>query len=149
MVQWSRQDIQNAQCEISQFLQVPTELCVESQERLTRFLVTIKERGYTIFPDYPGQWDGTCNYNFVITGKNNSEYAKDPSRRSINSVDMCLNRALIRIFCKMMPIVALLTTESELFSAVLNAMDMMFAYHILISMLKLILHSFYKVIVLI
>jgi hypothetical protein len=35
----------------------------------------------------------------------------------------------------MMPIVALLTTEAEFFAAVLEAQDMMFAYHIMTSML--------------
>ena len=34
----------------------------------------------------------------------------------------------------MMPIVALSTTESELYSAVLTAMDMMFAYYIVVSL---------------
>ncbi|MGK3758043.1 MAG: hypothetical protein ACI8RD_010357, partial [Bacillariaceae sp.] len=46
-----------------------------------------------------------------------------------------LNNALIKMFCKMMPIVALLTTEAEFFAAVLEAQDMMFAYHIMTSML--------------
>ena len=34
----------------------------------------------------------------------------------------------------MMPIIALSTTESELFLAVLTTMDMVFAYHIMISL---------------
>ena len=134
MAQWSRPDIQNAQYEISQFLQAPTEECVEAQERLTRFIVTTKERGYTISPDDPGKLDGTSNYQFVITGESDFEYIKDLSCRSINSGATYLNGALIRIFCKMMPIIALSTTKSELFSAVSNVMDMMFAYHIMISL---------------
>ena len=71
MAQWSRLDIQNAQCEISQFLHAPTEVCVEAQERLTHFLVIAKEQGYTISPDYHGQWDCTRDLNFVIIGEIN------------------------------------------------------------------------------
>ena len=74
---------------------MPTEVCVEAQERLTRFIVTMKERGYTISPDDPGQWDGTSNHQFIITGESDSEYAKDLSCRSINSGATHLNEALI------------------------------------------------------
>lgn len=41
---------------------------------------------------------------------------------------------LIKMFSKMMPIVALLSTEAELYAAVLTAIDMTFVYHILILM---------------
>ena len=71
---------------------------------------------------------------FRIRGESDSEYAKDPSQRSVNSDATYLNEALIRIFCKMMPIIALLTTELELYSAVLTAMDIMFAYYIVVSL---------------
>ena len=37
-------------------------------------------------------------------------------------------------YSKMMPIVALSTTEAELYSAVLIAQDMMFVYHVLLRM---------------
>lgn len=96
--------------------------------------MTTKEHGYTISSDNPRRWDGTSSYKFIITGKRDSEYVKDPSHQSINNRAMYLNRALIRIFCKMMPTVALSKTESELFLAILTAMDMMFAYHIMISL---------------
>ena len=79
MVQWSRPDIQNSQDETSQFLQAPTEVCVEAQEWLKYFIVRTKERGYTISSDNPGIWDSTSNYKFIITSKSDSKYAKDPS----------------------------------------------------------------------
>jgi hypothetical protein len=99
------------------------------------YIVSTKDRGYTIRPDNPGSWDRTRDYLFFITGESDSNYAKDHSRRSVNGGCTYLNNALIKMFCKMMPIVALSTTEAELFAAVLEAQDMMFAYHIMTSML--------------
>tara|TARA_B100000780_G_scaffold239015_1_gene180618 strand:- start:385 stop:4227 length:3843 start_codon:yes stop_codon:yes gene_type:complete len=134
MAQWTRIDVQNAQREVCQFLDKPTKECLEYQDRLTNFLVATENRGHTIMPDHAGEWDGTRNYLFKVRGESDSEYAKDPSRRSVNAGCTYLNGALIRMFSKMMPVVALSTTEAELYAAVLTAMDMMFIYHSMISM---------------
>jgi hypothetical protein len=135
MVRWSRLDCQNATRECSQFMQKATKKCIDHLDRLCNFIVSTKERGYTIRPDKPGTWDGTRDFLFYITGESDSNYAKDHSRRSVNGGCTRLNNALIKMFCKMMPIVALSTTEAELFAAVLEAQDMMFAYHIMTSLL--------------
>jgi hypothetical protein len=135
MVRWSRLDCQNATRECSQFMQKATRKCVDHLDRLCNYIVSTKERGYTIRPDNPGSWDGTRDYLFKISGESDSNYAKDPTRRSVNAGCTYLNGALIRMFCKMMPIVALSTTEAELFAAVLEAQDMMFAFYIMTSML--------------
>ena len=41
------------------------------------------------------------------------------------------------MFSKMMPVVALSTTEAELYAAVLTAMDMMLTYHIMVVSMRL------------
>jgi hypothetical protein len=69
-----------------------------------------------------------------ISGKCDSEYAKHSSRRSVNAGITYLEGAPVKQFSKMMPIVALSTTEAELYAAVLTAQDMMFVYHILTNM---------------
>ena len=135
MVRWSRLDCQNPTRESSQFMKKSTRMCISHLDRLCNFIVSTKERGYTIRQDNPGSWDGTRDFLFYIEGESDSNYAKDHSRRSVNGGCTWLNGALIRMFCKMMPIVALSTTEAELFAAVLEAQDMMFAYHIMTSML--------------
>jgi hypothetical protein len=134
MVRWTRLDCQNACRECSQFMQKATKKCSEHLDRLCNYIVSTKNRGYTIRPDNPGTWDGTRNYLFKISGESDSNYAKDPTRRSVNGGCTYLNGALIKMFCKMMPIIALSTTEAELFAAVLQAQDLMFAYHIMISL---------------
>ena len=45
-----------------------------------------------------------------------------------------LEGAIVKQYSKMMPIVALSTTEAKLYSAVLTAQDMMFVYHVLLGM---------------
>ena len=42
-----------------------------------------------------------------------------------------MERAIVKQFSKMMPIVALSTTEAETYSAVMTAQDMMFVYHVM------------------
>jgi hypothetical protein len=116
-------------------MQKATRKCIYHLDRLCNYIVSMNERGYTIRPDNPGTWDGTRYFLFFITGESDSNYAKDHSRRSVNVGCTRLNEALIKKNCTMMPIIALLTTEAELFAAVLEAQDMMFAYHIMTSML--------------
>ena len=79
MVRWSRKDCQNVMREISQFLEAPTQKCLDAQKRLTNFIIATKDQGYTIKPYDPGGWDGKSNYVFTISGESDSEYAKDPS----------------------------------------------------------------------
>lgn len=134
MVQWSWLDCINPQRELSQHLNKPTDACMEAQQRMINFIVGTEARGYTNKPDNPGSWDGSPDYVFKISGESDSEYAKDPSRRSVNSGETFLCGALVKMFSKMMPVVALSSMEAELYSIVLTAMDMVFVYHIMRSM---------------
>ena len=45
-----------------------------------------------------------------------------------------LDGAIVKQYSKMMPIVALSTTEAELYSAVITAQDMMFVYHVVVGL---------------
>ena len=100
--------------------------------RVMNHIVSTKELGYTFKPDSFGQWDGKRGTRkFKILGKCDSEYAKQSSRHSVNAGITYLEGAIVKQFSKMMPIVALSTTEAELYSAVLTAQDMMFVCYIL------------------
>ena len=81
---------------------------------MTDFIVGTAKRGYTVKPENPGKWDGTRDYLFKIVGESDSEYAKHPSCRSVNSGATFLNGALIRMWCRMMPVIVLSTCEAEL-----------------------------------
>ena len=67
-------------------------------------------------------------------GKLDSEFGKHSSRRSVNAGIAYLDGAIVKQYSKMMPIVALSTTEAELYSAVITAQDMMFVYHVVVGL---------------
>ena len=134
MMRWSRPDVLNATRELSRYMQSANKDCIKASKRVMNYIVSTKEKGYTFKPDQPDSWDGKNTRRFKIMGKCDSEYAKDISRRSVNAGITYLEGAVIKQFSKMMPIVALSTTEAELYSAVLTSQDMMFAYHIMINM---------------
>ena len=104
---------------------------MEHLEQVCHFIVKTKKRGFTIKPDNPGSWDGTRDYEFIILGECDSNFAKDPTGRSVGSGCTFLCGAVVKIFLKMIPIMVLSTTKSELYDAVLEAIDMVFAYHIM------------------
>ena len=90
--------------------------------RVMNFIVATRMLGFTFKPDRPHSWDGKRDSRiFIIMGKSNSEYAKQSSRKSVNAGITYLEGAIVKQFSKHMPIVALSTTEAELYAAVLTA----------------------------
>lgn len=132
VVRFSRPDVMNSIREASQFMREATVKCMEQLERTIYFVLATADKGLVIAPT--DRWDGTRDFLFKIMGESDSEYAKDPSRKSVNCGCTWLNGVVVKMFSKMMPIVALSTTEAELFAAVLTAQDMMFVYHIVTSL---------------
>ena len=102
--------------------------------RVMSYIVGTKNLGFTFRPDHPNSWDGSRERLFVVMGKSDSEFGKHSSRRSVNAGITYLEGAIVKQYSKMMPIVALSTTEAELYSAVLTAQDMMFVYHVMLGM---------------
>ena len=70
----------------------------------------------------------------MIMRKSDSKFGKHSSRRSVNAGIPYLQGAIVKQSSKMMTIVALSTTEAELYLAVLTAQDMMCVYHVLLGM---------------
>jgi hypothetical protein len=101
-----------------------------AMKRVMKYCVATPHRGMELKPSRT--WDGIDkNFLFRISGMSDSEYAKDPSRKSVNGWAVFLENAPVSIKSKMMPIVALSVTEAELFAAVQCAQDMMHAMRIL------------------
>ena len=132
MMRWSRPDIMNAVRETSKFMKQASLTHMVAMLRIMRYCVGTKEDGLMIKPE--GSWDGSREYQFEITGKSDSEYAKDSSRKSVNGWSTYMNGSPISFRSRMMPIIALSVTEAELFSAILCVQDMMFIMRILNSM---------------
>ena len=132
MMRWSRPEVMNRVRECSRYMSGAVMAHIAAMKRTMRYVVATPNRGLTLKPF--GRWDGSKNYEFVIEGWSDSEYAKDASRRSVNGWSTFLNGAPVSYRSKMMPIVALSVTEAELFSAVLCAQDMLFVMRIVNSL---------------
>ena len=132
MTRWTRPEIYNSVRELSRYLGKCTKEHLRAMKRAMNYCVKTKDLGITFEPER--KWDGTENHEFTITGKSDSEYAKDTSRRSVNGWSVFLEGAPISYKSKMMPVIALSVTEAELFAAVQCAQDMMFAMRVMTSM---------------
>jgi hypothetical protein len=97
------------------------------------YCVATSKRGIKIAPNT--RWDGSPDFKFVISGRADSDDAKDlETRRSVSGIITFLCGAVITMRSKMMPMVALSVTEAELFAAVMTAQDMLFIMRIVESM---------------
>lgn len=128
-MRWSGPETMNAVKEISKFMSRATERHVSAMIRILRYCVSTEKRGFMLKPN--AQWDGSPIFEFTITGKSSLEFGKDESRRSENGWSTFMNDASISYKSRMMPIVAILVTEAELFAATLCAQDMMFETRVL------------------
>ena len=114
----------NAVRETSKFMMRANQTHMAAMLRVMKYCVSTGTDGLILKPK--GDWDRTENFQFEIVGKSDSEYAKDDSRRSVNGWSTFLNESSVSFRSKMMPVVALLVTEAELFAAVLCVQDMMY-----------------------
>ena len=134
MVRYSRPDSLNRVRELSRGMQKASVEGYKALMRVMSYIVATKDLGFTFRPDHPNSWDGSRDRLFIVMGKSDSEFGKHSSRRSVNAGITYLEGAIVKQYSKMMPIVALSTTEAELYSAVLTAQDMMFVYHVMLGM---------------
>ena len=80
-------------------------------------------------------WDGDKKFEFTISGRSDSDFAKDIiSRRSVSGCSTFLCGAPVSIRSKMQDCVTLLVTEAELVAATQCAQDMLFVMRVLESM---------------
>jgi len=129
MMRWTRPEVMNAVRECSRFMSGAAKAHLEAMKRVMRYIVGTPKRGMKLHPN--AKWDGSRDFEFEIVGKSDSDWAKDETRRSVNGWSTFLHTAPISQRSKMMPIVALSVTESELFSATLCAQDMLFEMRVL------------------
>jgi hypothetical protein len=77
MMKWSRHDILNRARELSCFMSLPTGVHVDRLYRLLNYIKMTADFGNYLKPDVV--WDGIDKtFEFVISGRSDSEYASDP-----------------------------------------------------------------------
>jgi hypothetical protein len=107
-----------------------SEAHMNAMRRVMKYCVGTPNRGLELKPTR--KWDGKDRSILIrIHGMLDSEYAKDPCRKSTNGWVVCLEDAPISVKSILIPIIALFVTEAERFAAVQCAQDMMHAMRIM------------------
>ena len=130
---YSRPGILNSVRELSRFCSKPTAAHMKAMYRCMKHCIKTKNKGVMLKPN--DVWDGSKDYEFVISGKSDSDFAKCPmTRRSVSGWSTFLNGAPYVRKSKMQKFVTLSVTEAECVAATSCVQDMMFGMRLLESM---------------
>ena len=113
MMKWSRPDILNSVRELSRFMTEASTAHMSAMIRTMKYCCGTPNRGVLLHPN--ATWDGNPNFEFVVSGRSDSDYAKDPERRrSVSGYSTFLHGAPVTTRCRMQGCVTLSVTEAEL-----------------------------------
>ncbi|KAL7573927.1 hypothetical protein ACA910_001939 [Epithemia clementina (nom. ined.)] len=130
LMKWSRPDILNSVRELSRFMKVARLQHLRTMLRCMKYCSDTAKRGRVLRPDCT--WDGTPNFEFTISGRGDSDFAKDSEkRRSVTGSSVFLNGAVISASSRMQDSTTLSVSESELIAGVETAQKMLFAMRVL------------------
>jgi hypothetical protein len=133
LMKWSRVEALNSVRELSRFMTGANGAHVAAMFRAMKYCVGTPERGLLLKPNM--EWNGDPNFEFVIHGVSDSDFAKDPeTRRSVSGYATFLCGAPVTMKSSMQNCVTLSVTEAELVSATNCAQHMMFNMRIVESM---------------
>ena len=79
MMKWTRPEILNAVRELSRFMTGATLADMKEMYRTMKYCAGTPNRGLLLKPN--AKWDGSPNFVFEVSGRSDSDYAKDPERR--------------------------------------------------------------------
>jgi hypothetical protein len=133
VMQWSRPEISHAVRDSAKMMGQGNFKSLEAMHRCMEYCVATANRGVTLRPQ--GNWDGTRDFKFVISGRSDSDYAKDPdTRHSVTGTRVSVNGAPTMWRSATQKHVTLSVTEAEQAAAVTCAQDMIYQKHLLESM---------------
>ena len=133
MMRWSRPDTLNAVRELSKNMEVASEAHLKAMQRTMRYCLATPERGLLLKPN--GKWNGDPNYEFVILGRSDANYATDTAtRRSVSGISVFLNGAPVVMKCNGQKSVTLSTAESELAAGTSCAQEMLYVMRVMESL---------------
>jgi hypothetical protein len=139
MMRWSRPEIYNSVRELSRFMTSGTTTShVKAMKRVMEYCVATENRGITLKPDQ--KWNGDPEFELIILGRSDSDFAKEPdTRKSVSGNSTFLCGAPVIQRSSMQKIVALSVTEAELFVATSNGQDMTYV-KVLLESIRLRVH---------
>mmetsp|Transcript_25862 Transcript_25862/g.36811 ORF Transcript_25862/g.36811 Transcript_25862/m.36811 type:complete len:102 (+) Transcript_25862:186-491(+) len=85
VMRWSRPEVLNPVRETSKFMKDANEYHNKAEHRIMKYFVDTPEHGLVLSP--VGKWDGKDKtFEFVIQGRCDSEFVKDPTRKVLEGV---------------------------------------------------------------
>jgi hypothetical protein len=131
---YSKSECLNAIRELSRFGNRPNKAHYKAMIRAMRYCVSTKDKGLMLKPNK--RWDPKDkDFEFEITGKSDSDFAKDPeTRRSVSGWAAFLNGAPYARKSKMQKFVTLSVTEAECVSGTSCIQDMLYGKNFLEAM---------------
>jgi hypothetical protein len=130
MMRWSRPDILNPVRELSRHMKVAAPVHLKAMLRVLKYCVDTPQRGLQLKPSRT--WNGKPDFEFIVKGLSDANYATDPSsRKSISGYSVFLEDAPISMKSGQQKSVTLSTAEAELVSGTQCAQDMLFVMRVL------------------
>ncbi len=134
MMQYSRPDTYNAVCDLVRHMTSATQVHIDTMLRLMKYIDDTRDRGL-VLTNSTQKWDGSKDHEFIISGRSDSDYAKDTqTRKSISGYRVLLEGAPVMFKSSTQKAVALLVCEAEQSSGALCAQDMLYCKNVLESM---------------
>jgi hypothetical protein len=132
-VKWSRVECLNAVRELARHMGGGNSEHMKAMLRCMGYMLQTPKRGLVLKPGV--KWDGNKDFEFVIKGRSDANYAACPdTRRSVTGFTVFLFEAPTENKCNMQNWVVLSVTEAETASATSCVQSMLFHYRLLTSL---------------
>jgi hypothetical protein len=130
MMRWSRPEILNSVRELSRNMQVASKAHMKAMYKTMRYCLATPLRGLLLKPTRI--WDGNPEFEFIIKGRSDANYATDTSnRRSVSGYSVFLEEAPVAMKSVGQRSVTLSTAEAELAAATACAQEMLYVMRVL------------------
>jgi hypothetical protein len=130
MMQWSRPEILNSVRELSRKMQVASEAHLKAMCKTMRYCLPTPTRRLLLKPTRT--WDGSPEFEFIIKGQFDANYAMDTSnRRTVSGFSVFLEEAPVAMKSVGQRSVTLSTAEAKLSAATACAQEMLYVMRIL------------------
>ena len=131
LMKWSRPDILNSVRDLSKFMKQGTQHHLKAMFRVMRYCMDTSKCSKILRP--VGCWNGDKDsFEFVIRGRSDSDFAKDPEKRhSVSGISVFLQDAPISESSRMQDCVTLSVSEVEIVAAVETGQRMLFGMRVL------------------
>ena len=111
-MQYSRPDTYNAVRDLARHMTKATQVHYDAMLRMMKYANDTSDRGLVLNPTR--KWDGNKEHEFIISGRSDSNYAKDTqTRKSISGYRVLLEGAPVMFKSSTQKFVALSVCEAE------------------------------------